>query len=265
MSTKTFDATTFDASVITFGKHNPDQNGGYNIKLGMGDSQSEIIIQTPKMKTPFGLSTDPKNPFKKSVSISFDEIDTKSSVKSFKDMIEAIDEYVINYAIKNMNTFFKSSNPKNPITEETVRGYFCSNIKYPQNEKYFPTFRSKVLYFPPNAEKNLAEKYTTVFWNRKLEEQTFEHLDKGDSAVLLIKPKTLWVKAKLFGVTYDCIQVKVYKKTKVSGYLFQKTADESDDEEETEPEPEVKKPVKNQEIIESDNEESGEEEDEVDE
>ena len=100
-------ATTFDVNTVTFGKHKPNTNGGYNIELTIGDSTNETLIQSPKMRAPFGIGTDKTNPFKKSLDISFQGIETNQSIKAFRELVENVDSMVIDYAVKNSKTFFK--------------------------------------------------------------------------------------------------------------------------------------------------------------
>jgi hypothetical protein len=246
-------ASSFDVNSITFGKHKPNTNGGYNIELTVGDSTSETLLQTPKMRAPFGISTDKTNPFKKSLDISFQGMETSASIKSFRELVEKIDQLTIDYAMKNCKTFFKKE-----LTREIVTDYYYSGIKLSKKEQYSDTFKFKLLFLKPNPEKNFPNgKYLTTFWSPKGEEQTDSYVDKGDSVTALIKPNMLWVANRSFGITWVCTQVRVHKQSKSSGYAFKKIDDDKSDDEESGEEIEV----------EESGEESGEEsaEEEVDE
>jgi hypothetical protein len=239
-------ASSFDVNSITFGKHKPNTNGGYNIELTVGDSTNETLLQTPKMRAPFGISTDKTNPFKKSLDISFQGMENSASIKSFRELVEKIDQLTIDYAMKNCKTFFKKE-----LTREIVTDYYYSGIKLSKKEQYSDTFKFKLLFLKPNPEKNFPNgKYLTTFWSPKGEEQNESYVDKGDSVTALIKPQMLWVANRSFGITWVCTQVRVHKQVKSSGYAFKKIEDDKSDDEESGEEIEV----------EESGEESGEEE-----
>ena len=221
-------ASNFSVNSITFGKQKPNTNGGYNIELTVGSTTEETLIQTPKMRAPFGLATDKTNPFKKSLDISFQGFESNGSIKAFREMIEKVDVMAIDYAFKNSKTFFKKD-----LTREVISEYYYSGIKVSKKEQYSDTFKFKVLFLKPNPEKNLPNgRFITSFWNTKGEEQNEIYLDKGDSVKCLIKPQMLWVANRSFGVTWVCTQICVHKQQKVSGFAFKKTGDTDDEAEE---------------------------------
>jgi len=222
-------ASNFKIDTISFGKHKPNINGGYNIELTVGNGSEEILIQTPKMRAPFGISTDKTNPFKKSLDVSFQGIDLNPSIKSLRELIENVDSLTIDYALKNSKTFFKKE-----LARDIIAEYYYSGIKLSKKEQYSDTFKFKLLYLKPNPEKNLPNgKYLTSFWSIKGEELNDNDLDKGDSVKCLIKPQMLWVANRSFGITWVCTQVCIHKQQKMSGYAFKKTGDTDDEAEET--------------------------------
>jgi hypothetical protein len=222
-----FTATTFPTDKLNFGKHKPNPNGGFNIELSIGPSNSdEILLQTPKMRCPFGISTDKTNPFKKSLDISFQGIEANDNIKAFRKIVESIDNLAIDYAHKNSKAFFKQE-----YSREVISAYYSSNIKLSKKEQYSDTFRSKLLYIKPDEAKKREAKYLTIFWEigSKPIERDETYLDKGDSVSILIKPQMLWIGNKQFGVQWICTQVQVTKNIRATAYAFKKT-DESDDE-----------------------------------
>jgi hypothetical protein len=233
-------ATDFKVESVNFGKHKPNTNGGYNIELSIGDGSNETLIQTPRMRAPFGISTDKTNPFKKSVDVSFQGADVNPSIKAFRDLVEKLDQVAIDYAVANSKTFFKKD-----YTREIIAEYYYSNIKISKKEKYSDTFKSKLLFLKPNPEKNLPDgKYLTTFWDPKGAEQTYAYFDAQDSVTALVKPQMLWVANRSFGITWVCTQLRVHKQAKITGYAFKKTnepdeVDDSAEVEESEEEEEV--------------------------
>jgi hypothetical protein len=218
-------ASTFKIDSLNFGKHKPNPNGGYNIDITLGNGTEEVLIQTPKMKAPFGISTDKTNPFKKALDVSFQGMDANPAMKSFREMIESIDTHAINYAQKNSKSFFKKD-----LATDIIKEYYNSGIKISSKEQYSDTFKMRLQFLKPNPDKGYPNgKYTTTFWDPQAAEQNDSFLDKWDSVKCLIKPQMLWVANKGFGIQWVCTQVCVFKQQKVSGFSFKKTGD-SDEE-----------------------------------
>ncbi len=219
-------ASDFPIKKINFGAHKPNPNGGFNIDIEVGSKSDEILLQTPKMRCPFGISTDKTNPFKKSIDVSFQG--ETESIKAFRKLIETVDDLVIDYAHKNSKSFFKQE-----YSREVIKAYYCSNIKFSKKEQYSDSFRSKLLYLKPDESKKRPDgKYLTVFWEKtsgKPIERDETFLDKGDTVSILIKPTMLWIGNKQFGVQWICSQVQITKNVRTNGYAFKKT-EESDDE-----------------------------------
>jgi hypothetical protein len=206
---------------LSYGKNKPNANGGFNIEICVGDTANELLLQTPRMRAPFGISTNKNNLFKKEIDISFQGSETNSSVKKFRNLIESIDSNAIDYAFSNSKTFFKKE-----LSRETIKECYCSGIKLSKKEQYSDTFKLKLLFLKPNPEKNIPDgKYLTTFWNHKGVEQDSTYVDKGDTVSCLIKPQMLWVANRTFGITWVCTQVRITKQVKVTGYAFRKTED----------------------------------------
>jgi len=222
-------ASNFKIDAINFGKHKPNANGGYNIDITLGNGTEEILVQTPKMKTPFGLSSDKTNPFKKSLDMSFQGIESSESMQAFRKMVEAVDFLAVDYAHKNSKTFFKKE-----LSTDIIREYYNSGIKISSKEQYSDTFKTRILFLKPNPDKGYADgKYITTFWDPKGVEQNSSFLDKWDQVKCLIKPQLLWVANKGFGIQWVCTQVCVFKQQKSTGFAFKKTMDSDDEVEET--------------------------------
>jgi hypothetical protein len=216
-------ASNFKIDTISFGKHKPNVNGGYNIELTVGNGSEDIVVQTPKMRAPFGISTDKTNPFKKSLDVSFQGVEANPSIASLRTLVENVDKMVIDYAFNNSKTFFKKE-----LGREIIAEYYYSGIKKSKKEQYSDTFKVKLLFLKPNPEKNLDGRYLTTFWDNKGGEKNFAHFDKGDSINALIKPTQLWVANKQFGIQWICTQVRVHKQQKTNAYAFKRTDDDEE-------------------------------------
>lgn len=232
MSPSVFISNDYPVDKISYGKNKPNANGGFNIEICVGDTSSETLLQTPRMRAPFGVSTNKNNLFKKEIDISFKDSEINPGIKKFRDLIETVDAHAIDYAFNNSKTFFKKE-----LSRETIKECYCSGIKLSKKEQYSDTFKMKLLFLKPNPEKNIPDgKFLTTFWNNKGVEQNSEYVDKGDTVSCLIKPQMLWVANRTFGITWVCTQVRVTKQVKVSGYAFKKTDENEESEHDSESE-----------------------------
>ena len=244
-------STDYPVDKLQYGKNKPNANGGFNIEITVGDSTNEILLQTPRMKVPFGISTNKNNLFKKEIDISFQGAESNQSISKFRTLIESIDAHAIDYAVSNSKTFFKKE-----LSRETIKECYCSGIKLSKKEQYSDTFKIKVLFLKPNPEKNNPDgKYLTTFWDSKGSQQESTYVDKGDSVSCLIKPQMLWVANRTFGITWVCTQIRVTKQVKVTGYAFKQTDDfEEPEEADSSGDEEITESLKNNVTIESDSE-----------
>ena len=87
MSPNVHTSTDYPVEKIQYGKNKPNANGGFNIEICVGDTTNETLLQTPRMKAPFGVSTNKNNLFKKEIDISFQGAETNQSVASFRKII----------------------------------------------------------------------------------------------------------------------------------------------------------------------------------
>ena len=223
---KVLTASDFKTDMITFNKNKPNTNGGFNCELTFGNGTDELVLQSPKMRAPFGIGSAKQNPFKKSLDVSFQGMDKNKSIAAFREMIEAVDKMAIDYALKNSETFFKKQ-----LSREVLSEYYYSGIKISKKQEYSDTFKFKILYLKPNPEKNLPDgKFVTSFWAVDGQQLSNADLDRGDSVKCLIKPQMLWVSNKMFGITWVCTQICVHKQQKNNRFGFKKTEDDEPDE-----------------------------------
>ncbi len=218
-------AAEFPIDSISFGKHKPNQNSGYDIELTFGNLPKDFLLQTPRMKCPFGLSVSKHDPNKRMIDLSFQGIESSDDIKRFHDVLTKIDEAILEYVCKNSKTFFKKEMSREFLSESCFK-----SVRVSAKEQYADTIRCKILYRKPDPVKETPGKFITTFWNTKREEQPETYLEKWDNVSCLLRPSGIWVANKSFGISWSAIQVQVKKQEKTTGFAFKKT-EESDDEE----------------------------------
>ena len=248
-----YTATEFPYEDIIFGKHKPNGNGGVNIEIKFSNvGDNEVLMQTPKLRIPFGISTDKTNPHKKTLDFSLQGEDENPAIQSFRKSL-------IDYAASNSEKFFKKK-----LSKEVVKEFFCSVIKISSNPNYADTVKCKLVYYKPNPEKGRPDgEFKTSFWSQKQEQQDSTYCEKGDSVVCLIKPGLFWVANRKFGCTWQAEQVRIHKIKKNNQYAFKDVGEDPEDKDKIEDDSEEEDEEYEEEVGEEEEEEEEEEEGEV--
>ena len=187
------------------------------------------------MSCPFGLNLYDGGDYPKySIDMSFRGMEDNPKLREFHDMIAAIDEQMIEDAVKNSMAWFK----KRKQSKEVVKALYSPLVKVSRDKetgepdgKYPPTFRVKLPYRDGN--------FTFEAFDDKKEKIASDDVEKwmgkGCQVRCLIRCTGLWFAGGKFGTTWRAEQVKVNPPKGLAGYSF---VDDSDDEENNEEEEE---------------------------
>jgi hypothetical protein len=230
----------FKIENVSFKEPKKNAVGGQSILLNyQNDSINKngpLIIQTPKMRIPFGLDiTEADNGVKKySVNTSLANDDTNNvNLKVFTDIIRKLDINTKVFAEQNSEQWF-GKKQKADVLEE----FYKSAEKKSKNNKYPSTLKLKL------PIKIIADKQIPQFdiYNDKKEqinliqneEIDLSCLEKGSEIVAIIQCTGVWFVGKTqFGLGWKIIQLKIYKTEKIIGYSI---IDDDPEEEEVEEE-----------------------------
>lgn len=216
--------TKFDANALTCGECTKNRAGGNMVSL-LYNNNRRIVVQTPMLFAPFGLSEYvPENnagPVKYSVDLSFKGHDTDPKVKQFMDTIKSIDERMVSLAVDNSKTWFGKQMSKE-IVEELYRPLIKESK---QPEKYAPTMKLKI-----RPSRNSGEPFSDIqaFGSDK---QPFDmkEFQAGTGIKCIIDFSPVWFVNKQFGLTLNLVQLEVKSMPagKLQGFAFQ--SDDEDD------------------------------------
>lgn len=166
-----------------------------------------LIIKFPKMRLPFGVKKD--------------SISSKSQYildTSFENQdellmqVQRLDEFIIEKAHKEI---FQDK------TKEEVTSMYLSCIKYPQDTRYYPTFRSKIITQNEthikcsfyNSEKNEQGSYDKIDIEKEGGEgYMMISLQKNSYIESVIECIGIWVREDKFGLSFKTIQIMTYPK-----------------------------------------------------
>lgn len=221
--------TKFDANALTCGECTKNRAGGNQVSL-LYNNNRRIVVQTPMMSAPFGLSEYvPENnagPVKYSIDLSFKGHDTDPKVKQFMDIIRTIDERMVSLAVEHSKTWFGKQMSKE-IVEELYRPLIKESK---QPEKYAPTMKLKI-----RPSRNTNDPFGDIqAFNSDKEPFHMKDFQAGSGVKCIIDFSPIWFVNKQFGMTLNLVQleVKTMPAGKLQGFAFQSDDEDlvSDDE-----------------------------------
>ena len=196
----------------------------FNYENSMGETINKVIIQTPKMPAPFGLSEFPTEyGVKYSLDASFRDKDDNVKINEFYEMLKKLDEFMILKAVENSKEWFGKK-----MSEEIVREFYRPIIKTGKQKKdsdecYPDTIKFKIR---TTGEKKNVDAYD-VDRNRV----EIDELKKGSSFRALVDISPIWFVNKTFGFSMNLVQIEISKPDKIEGFSFEDDSDvEYDDD-----------------------------------
>jgi len=221
MSQKVLLPKSVDMSKVTFSDMRTLDNGAKSVYINL--DSCPLIIQTPAMFTPFGLSkynagdsTETKvgEREKWTLQLAMRDIDTKESMGNFYKLLKSLDASILNAGVEKSKVWFKKQ-----LTPEVLKELCTSLIIYPKDkvtgeitDKYPPMFRITV----PVVDGKVA----CDCYDENKEKLTLNTIDKGSQVTAIIKCNGIWIAGSKFGCSWTPLQLKVINKVGISGYAF---------------------------------------------
>jgi hypothetical protein len=211
-----------DVSNVTFGTPKTLDNGGKSIYVGINNKP--LIIQTPEMEAPFGMSTwntDKAETNKCTIELSFKGNDTNKAMDNFYKMLESLDTKLIEEGMTNSASWFK----KKYNTTEVVEALYTHMLKHYKDkdtgeisDKYPPKFRLSV----PFKEGKIA----CPIYDKNKELVELADIDKGSKVTAIIQCQGIWVAGGKFGCSWKVIQLLVAPPATFKGFAFKDVENE---------------------------------------
>lgn len=220
MAARVLHYSQVDATRIVFEKPRKNAMGGMSVRAFYNHGSSEapdlatLIVQTPRMRLPFGLTIAERKGqngdyLQYLFDAAFSNMETSADMKTFYDKMSALDEYVITTAEKNCDEWFGKKIPRAVLDE-----FYKPNIKPAKDSKYAPTIRFKV---PFRYDKFEIKAFRLVHEGAKPEcrpvevtkENAAEVFRKGAEVEFLVEFSSLWFVSKQFGSNFQAAQVRI--------------------------------------------------------
>jgi hypothetical protein len=220
--------SALNVDAMTYGSVKTNDNGGKSIYVSL--NSSPIIIQTPEMFAPFGMSkwdNDKAGTVKYTMDLSFKDVANRPSLKTFFDKISEFDEKLINDGTVNQFEWLK----KKGVSKDTIKELYTSMIKYPIDKvtgeisgKYPPTFKLSIPFRDNHFQCEVYNENREVIDINEIE-------TKGAKVTAIIQCLGIWSAGGKYGCSWKCIQMKVRSPKAIKGFAFQDDGEKIEDEE----------------------------------
>lgn len=198
--------TAFEPSSVKFSPLAKTSKGNKTVYLNFPNNQ-KIILQTPAMSSPFGISTyDDASDGKRSYSLdaSFRGYDTNAKLASFLTKCRGFDENLIDMATENSKAWFGKD-----MNRDMISVLFRKSIRDANDPKYAPTLRLKIT---PSTE----------YYDEHQNKVDMDYIVKGTSFRAIVELSSVFFVNKQFGVTWRIVQLAVTSRPdRISGFAFQ--------------------------------------------
>jgi hypothetical protein len=216
----------FDASKLTCGEQTKNKSGGNQVSL-LYEGGRRIILQTPKMAVPFGVSEYvPENnagPVKYSLDASFKGVPEDTRLNRFLEVAHAIDTRMIDLAVENSKAWFGKQ-----MSREVVEELYRPLVKpSKQPEKYAPTIKFKI-----RPARDGGSGMNVQAFDKDHGPFDMTDFQSGSSVKCIVDFAPIWFVNKQFGVTLNIMQLEVVSLPvgKLQGFAFHNESDDEADE-----------------------------------
>ena len=223
-------ASNVDFSKFTFSEPVTNKHGGRSSRVKYAGQ--DFYFQTPRMRLPYGLGkwVDTKNPENIKYSIDFslagynknkpDEYNER--IGEFYEFLNGLQTSMIEAGVKNAISWYgKPSDKVQASIQNDPDTYVRDIVKFAKDkitkqttDKYPPTFKARVVTW---ENKFIIKAYDDAGQEIKDFETAFA---KGTEALAIIKLKAVTFQGKIAGISFDIVQLKLYRPAGIPDYAF---------------------------------------------
>jgi len=235
-------ASNFKLENVSFKEPKKNAVGGQSVLLNYFNESTKksgpLIMQTPKMRMPFGpdISESDTGIKKYSVNTSLANAESNNNnLKVFTEIIRVLDEHTKKFATENSELWF-GKKQKAEVLEE----FYKSAEKKSKQDKYPSTLKLK-LPVKITGDKNIpqfdiyndSKELLNIVDNSDID---LSCLEKGSDIVAIIQCTGVWFVGKTqFGLGWKVVQLQTFKTQKLVGYsIVDEDPEEEEEEEEVE-------------------------------
>jgi hypothetical protein len=221
-----------DLSKIKYGAVKTNPIGGKSIYVS--HNNSTMLIQTPEMRSPFGLSKwdkkekgadgVEKDSFKYDLLLGFDGMESREMLNTFYNKMSELDTKLIADGMENSMNWLGKKMTSTEVVEELYTPLVRQsrdkntgeiNNKYPANFKISVPYRD-------------GKFQCTAYGPNKKEIDLSTVNLQGARITVIIQCVGIWVVGKKFGCSWKGVQMMINPKSNIPKFAFQNLENESD-------------------------------------
>ena len=212
----------FDIDKLTTLALTKNKAGGNQVPITYNGSKM-ILIQTPVMVAPFGVSeyTPDGAPVKYSIDLSFKDNESNPKVKCFLERMNDLDKKMVQMAVDHSPEWFGKI-----MSREVVEELYRPLVKpSKQPEKYAPTIKLKIR--PGRTPDNPMNVKAFTSEHTDFDMAEFQ---AGSSIKAIVELAPIWFVNKQFGISMTIAQLEIVSQPigKLNQFAFQEEDDEDD-------------------------------------
>lgn len=206
----------FSATDMSCGEMTKNRSGGNQVILMHDNKRRNVLIQTPIVSVPFGLSEftpDGASEPRYSIDISFKGHAEDEKVNKFMQVMREMDEHMVELGVQNSVKWFGKPLSKNVI-EELYRPLVKASK---QPEKYAHTMKCKIRSIMGGKDLRME-----AFNKDRTPLDVVRDFQAGSSVKFILEFSPIWFVNKQFGVTLNIVQMEVSKLPagRLTGFAF---------------------------------------------
>ena len=204
-------AEDFNSSAITFSSPKQTANGGKTIYIN--NNERPLVIQTPKMHSPFGMSVwHDEHGTKLSIELSFKDMESESSIGAFHNFVVEL-ETMVKAESSTANWFKGVSASYSSVIRQ-------NNTQYPATIKFTVPSTNGAISIPvfnaeTNEEMTINEENINVF--------------KGGKVSIVASCSGVWNHGTRFGISFRALKIFINPAVFIKDYSLGDDADEVTD------------------------------------
>ena len=191
-------------------------------------NNNNLRLQTPQMPQAFDMNENKSEStgrisYSTNLSFRYDQEDDK--VSAFREILESIDAYNVDFATKNSLELFGKKYKKEMIEE-----FHKPIVKWPKNDQYRPTIKIKLPFRDgiPDFQVYDRKKKQFDIYDSETTESDLSMFSPHTKSVYLIEYTGIWVIGKQFGAGWKLIQAKLYNEEQIQGCGIITDSDDED-------------------------------------
>lgn len=194
-----YTAADFKPRDLVFSALEKNRQGGKQVFVSAVGNKSKIVIQTPAMHLPWGVSVyqDASTGTPQSWTLDLSFRDNEDFLK----VVQEMDEVMLDVATQRSAEWFGKQMPR-----ELVAEFYRPLVRLANNPQYAPTLKIKV---PASNGHELAR-----FFDEEKNPVPLEYVTKNSKVKVIAELSPVWFLNKQVGITWKAVQVAVVERTR---------------------------------------------------